>query len=155
MSGFVSWRLVFLSFSFSISSGLCFMRIGHTLLHSLGLPGFTLPGFTSTELGAIGGLFLALPILSLRSLPQDLSNSFGAPFQFCFFSSVVAIGAAQGYVGAKVLEGYKIILGVGCASVAGATGATILVLPATILFTFATHAMDRAHEQQAERNRPQ
>jgi len=122
--------------------------MGHTLLRALGLPGYTLPAFTSTELGAIGGLLLALPILSLRTLPQDLSDSLQTPIHITFFSSVVVVGGLQGYVGAKVLNGYKIILGVGCATLAGATGALMLVIFVMALFAVVSMAAERTHERQ-------
>ena len=132
-------RLVFLSFSFSIASGLCFLNSGHTLLQSFGVPGFTtLPPHTSGKIGLVGGIFTALPVLAMRSIPSDLSRSLECPFIVVFFLAIIAIGAAQGYVGAKMWKGkiYTVIggqrlpavLGVGSASLAGAVGALSLVV---------------------------
>jgi len=134
-------RLVFLSFSFSIASGLCFLNSGHTLLHTLGVPGFTtLPPYTSGKIGFVGGVFTALPVLAMRTIPSDLSRSLECPYVVVFFLATVAIGAAQGYVGAKVWKGriYVVVdnqrlpgvLGVGSASLAGAVGALCLVVTA-------------------------
>lgn len=131
-------RLVFLSFSFSIASGLCFLNSGHTLLQGLGVPGFTtLPPDTSLRIGLVGGAFTALPVLALRTIPSELSDSFECSYVVVFFLAIVAIGAAQGYIGAKMWKGriYMVInneklpgvLGVGRASLAGAVGALILV----------------------------
>lgn len=132
-------RLVFLSFSFSIASGLCFLNSGHILLQSLGVPGFTtLPPHTSGKIGLVGGVFTALPVLAMRTIPSDLSQSLDCPYVVTFFLAIVAIGAAQGYVGARMWKGriYMIIggqrlpgvLGVGSASLAGAVGALFLVI---------------------------
>ena len=147
-------RLVFLSFSFSISSGLCFLNSGHSLLHRFGVPGFTtLPPHTSAKIGLLGGVFIALPLLAMRTIPSDLSRSLECPFMVVLFLAIVAIGAAQGYVGAKMWKGriYVVIddqrlpgvLGVGSASLAGAVGALSLVLITigflvicTLLFAF-------------------
>lgn len=134
----ISPRLVFLSFSFSIASGLCFLNSGHTLLHTLGVPGFTaLPPYTSLRIGLVGGVFTALPLLALRTIPSELSDSLQCSFVVVFLFAIVAIGAAQGYVGAKmwkgriyiILGGEKLpgVLGVANASLAGAVGALILV----------------------------
>jgi len=134
-------RLVFLSFSFSIASGLCFLNSGHTLLHTLGVPGFTtLPPYTSGKIGFVGGIFTALPVLAMRAIPSDLSRSLECPYVVVFFLAIIAIGAAQGYVGAKMWKGriYVVIdnqklpgvLGVGSASLAGAVGALCLVVMA-------------------------
>lgn len=124
------------------------MQIGHSLLHGLGLPGFALPAFTSGELGALGGLLLALPILSLRSVPQDLSDFFQAPFQFTFFSAIVVIGGLQGYVGAKMLKGSRFILDVACATVAGATGAFMLVGSFSLLLAVIMFFGERAYQRE-------
>lgn len=147
-------RLVFLSFSFSIASGLCFLNSGHTLLQCLGVPGFTtLPPHTSGKIGLVGGVFTALPVLAMRTIPSDLSRSLECPFVVVFFLAIVAIGAAQGYVGARMWKGkiYMVIgdqklpgvLGVGNASLAGAVGALFLVVItmgflviSTLLLTF-------------------
>lgn len=147
-------RLVFLSFSLSISSGLCFLNSGHVLLQCLGVPGFTtLPPYTSGKIGLIGGVFIALPVLAMRTIPSDLSRSLECPYALVFFLAVIAIGAAQGYVGAKIWKGkiYTVIgdqrlpgvLGVGNASLAGAVGALFLVIItmsfmiiSTLLFAF-------------------
>ena len=134
-------RLVFLSFSFSIASGLCFLNSGHTLLHTLGVPGFTtLPPYTSGKIGFVGGIFTALPVLAMRAIPSDLSRSLECPYVVTFFLATIAIGAAQGYVGAKMWKGriYIVVdnqklpgvLGVGSASLAGAVGALCLVVTA-------------------------
>ena len=134
----ISPRLIFLSFSFSIASGLCFLNSGHTLLQTLGVPGFTtLPPYTSLRIGLVGGAFTALPLLALRTTPSELSDSLQCSYVVVFFLAIVAIGAAQGYVGAKMWKGriYIIIggeklpgvLGVGNASLAGAVGALVLV----------------------------
>jgi len=134
-------RLVFLSFSFSIASGLCFLNSGHTLLHSLGVPGFTsLPPYTSGKIGFVGGAFTALPVLAMRAIPSDLSRSLECPYVVVFFLATIAIGAAQGYVGARMWKGriYVVVggqrlpgvLGVGSASLAGAVGASCLVVTA-------------------------
>jgi hypothetical protein len=132
-------RLVFLSFSFSIASGLCFLNSGHILLQCLGVPGFTtLPPYTSGKIGLAGGIFTALPVLAMRTIPSDLSESLECPYVVVFFLAIVAIGAAQGYIGARIWKGriYMIIgdqrlpgvLGVGNASIAGAVGALLLVV---------------------------
>lgn len=144
MSSTISPRLVFLSFSFSIASGLCFLNSGHSLLQSLGVPGFTtLPPYTSLRIGLAGGAFTALPVLALRAIPSELSDSFDCSYVVIFLLAIIAIGAAQGYVGARMWKGriYTIIggeklpgvLGVGSASLAGAVGALVLV-GATICF---------------------
>lgn len=138
----ISPRLIFLSFSFSIASGLCFLNSGHTLLYSLGVPGFTtLPPHTSGKIGLVGGIFTALPVLAMRTIPSDLSQSLECPYVVVFFLAIVAIGAAQGYVGARMWRGkiYTVIgdqrlpgvLGVGNASLAGAVGALSLVVITT------------------------
>jgi len=131
-------RLVFLSFSFSIASGLCFLNSGHTLLQTFGVPGFTtLPPYTSGKIGFVGGVFTALPVLAMRTIPSELSRSLECPYMVVFFLAIIAIGAAQGYVGARMWRG-KIfmvignqrlpgVLGVGSASLAGAVGALFLV----------------------------
>lgn len=126
--------LVFLSFSFSISSGLLFLRSGHALLHGLGVPGFTLlPSHTSNEIGVVGGIFTALPVLAMRSIPSDLIKLLGCSCEAVLLPAVVAIGAAQGYVGGKmwersiytVIDGQELpgVLGARSASLAGAIGA--------------------------------
>ena len=138
MSSTISPRLVFLSFSFSIASGLCFLNSGHTLLQTLGVPGFTtLPPDSSLRIGLVGGAFTAIPVLALRAIPSELSDSLECSYVAIFFLAIVAIGAAQGYVGAKmwkgriyvVIDGEKLpgVLGVGNASLAGAVGALVLV----------------------------
>lgn len=132
-------RLVFLSFSFSIASGLCFLNSGHILLQRFGVPGFTvLPPHTSGKIGFVGGVVTALPVLAMRTIPSDLSQSLECPYVVVFFLAIIAIGAAQGYVGAKMWKGriYTVIddqrlpgvLGVGSASLAGAVGALFLVV---------------------------
>ena len=132
-------RLVFLSFSFSIASGLFFLSSGHTVLQSLGVPGFTtLPPHTSSKIGFVGGIFTALPVLAMRTAPSDLSQSLECPYVVVYFLAIVAIGAAQGYVGARMWRGriYTVIgdqkfpgvLGAGNASLAGAVGALALVV---------------------------
>lgn len=138
--------LLFVSFSLSISSGLLFLRLGHTLLSSLGIPGFTtLSPHTSQEIGLVGGAFIALPVLAMRNIPHDLDHFLG-----CFNGVVVlpcmiviAIGAAQGYVGAKIWEGKVFtvidgqelpgVLGPGSASLAGAVGALCMVVASMVL----------------------
>ena len=131
--------LVFLSFSFSTSSGLCFLSCGHFLLQRLGVPGFTaLPPHTSGKVGFVGGAFIALPLLAMRNVPSDLSQSLECPFVVVFFLAIVAVGAAQGYVGARIWRGriyiaannqkLPSVLGVGSASLAGAVGALSLVV---------------------------
>ena len=145
-------RLVFLSFSFSIASGLCFLNSGHTLLHGLGVPGFTtLPPYTSGKIGLVGGVFTALPVLAMRAIPSDLSRSLECPYVVVFFLAIIAIGAAQGYVGAKMWKGriYMVIgdqrlpgvLGVGSASLAGAVGALCLVVMAVACLVISTLAL--------------
>jgi len=145
----INLRLVFLSFSFSIAAGLCFLNSGHSLLQSLGVPGFTtLPPHTSGKIGLVGGVFTALPVLALRSIPSDLSRSLECPYIIVFFLAIVAIGAAQGYVGARMWKGkiYMVIggrrlpgvLGVGSASLAGAVGALILVVIAISFLAIST-----------------
>lgn len=142
----ISPRLVFLSFSFSIASGICFLNSGHILLQNLGVPGFTtLPPYTSLRVGLVGGVFTALPLLALRTIPSELSDSFQCSFVVALLLAIVAIGAAQGYVGAKmwkgrifiIMGGEKLpgVLGVGRASIAGAVGALILVGFAAILLS--------------------
>jgi hypothetical protein len=132
-------RLVFLSFSFSIASGLCFLNSGHALLQTFGVPGFTtLPPHTSAKIGLVGGIFTALPVLAMRTVPSDLSRSLECSCVVVFFLAIVAVGAAQGYVGARMWKGkiYTVIggqrfpgvLGVGNASLAGAVGALSLVV---------------------------
>ena len=74
----------------------------------------------------------------MRTVPSDLSRSLECPYVVVFFLAIVAIGAAQGYVGAKMWKGriYMVIggqklpgvLGVGNASIAGAVGALSLVV---------------------------
>ena len=138
MTANINLRLVFLSFSLSIASGLCFLNSGHTLLQTLGVPGFTtLPPYTSGKIGLVGGVFTALPVLAMRTIPSDLSRSLECPYVVVFFLAIVAIGAAQGYVGARMWKGkiYMVVggqklpavLGVGSASLAGAVGALFLV----------------------------
>ncbi|KAF9646995.1 hypothetical protein BDM02DRAFT_3117705 [Thelephora ganbajun] len=147
-------RLVFLSFSLSIASGLCFLNSGHTLLQSLGVPGFTaLPPYTSGKIGLVGGVLTALPVLAMRTIPSDLSRSLECPYTVTFFLAIIAIGGAQGYLGARMWKGkiYVVIddqklpgvLGVGSASLAGAVGALSLValticfmVISALLFTF-------------------
>lgn len=138
--------LFFVSFSLSTSFGLFVLCVGHTLLSSFGVPGFTtLPPHTSHEIGLVGGAFTALPALAMRNVLFDLSQFLG------FFHAVVvlpavaavAIGAVQGYVGAKICEGKTYsaidgqklpsILGVGSASLAGAVGALCLVTAIIVL----------------------
>lgn len=131
-------RLVFLSFSFSIASGLLFLNGGHSLLQNLGVPGFTtLHPYTSLRIGFAGGIFTALPLLALRTIPSELSDSLQCSYVVTLPLAIVAVGAAQGYVGAKIWKGrtYVMIageklpgvLGVGSASFAGAVGAFVLV----------------------------
>jgi len=145
----ISPRLVFLSFSFSIASGLCFLNSGHTLLQNLGVPGFTtLPPYTSGKIGFVGGAFTALPILAMRTIPNDLSRSLECPYVVIFFLAIIATGAAQGYVGARMWKGriYVVIggqrlpgvLGVGSASLAGAMGALFLVVVTTSFLVVTT-----------------
>ena len=164
-------RLVFLSFSFSIASGLCFLNSGHTLLQSFGVPGFTtLPPYTSGKIGLVGGVFTALPVLAMRSIPSDLSRSLECPYVVVFFIAIIAIGAAQGYVGARMWKGkiYTVIggqrlpavLGVGRASLAGAVGALSLVVMTLSFMAISTliisyiYPKDRFQRERARRLGP-
>lgn len=161
-------RLVFLSFSFSIASGLCFLNSGHTLLQSFGVPGFTtLPPHTSGKIGLVGGVFTALPVLAMRSIPSDLSRSLECPYVIVFFIAIIAIGAAQGYVGARMWKGkiYTVIggqrlpgvLGVGSASLAGAVGALSLVIMTLSFMAISTLILSFVYPKdrfQRERARP-
>jgi hypothetical protein len=158
----ISPRLVFLSFSFSIASGLCFLNSGHTLLQCLGVPGFTsLPPHTSIRIGLVGGVFTALPVLAMRTVPSDLSDSFECSYVLVFFLAIIAIGAAQGYVGARmwkgrifrVIGGQKLpgVLGVGSASLAGAVGALFLVGVTVGFLTISTLLLEHFYPKDRRR----